>query len=125
MDPERAIARIVRCIAVLTIAGVAAAFVFWGWRAAAGFLLGAAASALNFRWLKKAAYSLGEASAGKPPRARIAVLAGLRYLVLGAGAYVIVKYSLFSVTALLAGLFVPVAAVILEMLFELVYAGTS
>jgi hypothetical protein len=38
------------------------------------------------------------------------------------GAYVIVKYSTLSLAAALCGLFVPVAAIILEILFELVYA---
>jgi hypothetical protein len=54
----------------------------------------------------------------------VAVVFGLRYLILAAGAYAIVKYSELSLAAALAGLFVAVAAVLVEILFELVYAGT-
>jgi hypothetical protein len=49
---------------------------------------------------------------------------GLRYLILGAAGYVILNYSSLSLAAAMAGLFVPVAAVILEILFELIYART-
>ena len=90
---------------------------------AIGFLLGAGASYLNFRWLKRLVDSLGAtAVSGRPPRARVAVFLGLRYLLLGAGAYVILKSSAVSLPAALAGLFVSVAAVVLEIVFELVYA---
>jgi hypothetical protein len=47
---------------------------------------------------------------------------GLRYLLMCGGAYVIVKYSNISLSAALAGLFVAVAAVIVEILFQLIYA---
>ena len=49
---------------------------------------------------------------------------GLRYFLLGLGAYAIVKFSEISLTAALVGLFAPAAAVILEILIELIYAGT-
>ena len=98
--------------------------IFLGWRWGLGYILGAAAGYLNFRWLKKLVDSLGEAASGKPPRARVAVFLGLRYLLLGAGGYVILNFSALSMAAAAVGLFVPVAAVILEILFELIYAGT-
>ena len=47
---------------------------------------------------------------------------GLRYLLLGGGAYVILKYTAISLPAALAGLFIPAAAVIVEILIQLVYA---
>ena len=86
-------------------------------------LAGAIASYLNFRWLKQIVEALG-GSGGRQPRARTAVLAGLRYGLLAAGAYGILNFSALSLRAALAGLFVSVAAVILEILFELLYAGT-
>jgi hypothetical protein len=88
------------------------------WKAMFAIGAGWAISALNFRWLKQVATSIGNASA-KP---RMAVLLGLRYVVLGGGSYAILKYTEISVAALFWGLFVAVAAVILEILFELVYA---
>lgn len=111
-------------IAILAAGGAAACAIHGGWRWSAGFLLGAGASMLNFRWLKQLVNSLGQASQGKPPKARVAVMLGLRYLILGAAGYVILNYSALSLAAAMAGLFVPVAAVILEILFELIYART-
>ena len=116
-----AVARIGRWMAVLAAAGTLGLLVWRGWPWAGGFLLGAAASYLNFRWLKQVVEALGGAG-GKPPRARVAVVLGLRYLLLGAAGYVILNFSALSLAAALAGLFVAVAAVILEILFELVYA---
>ena len=129
MDPDqlfygRALARIQSVMLFLGVAGVAAAGSYGGWRWAAGYLLGAAASYLNFHWLKKMVSALSDAAASRPPKARVAVIFGLRYLLLGIGAYAIVNFSTLSLTAALAGLFVSVTAVILEILYELVYART-
>jgi hypothetical protein len=129
MDPEqlfvgRALARIQFLIVFLSGAGTIVTMIYGGWRWAAGYVVGAGAAYLNFRWLKRLVNSLGEAAAGKPPRARVAVFLGLRYLLLAAGGYVILNFSALSMAAAALGLFVPVVAVILEILFELVYAGT-
>ena len=66
------------------------------------------------RWAKRPAASTR--ARGRVP--------GLRYLLLAAGGYVILNFTALSLAAAFFGLFVPVAAVILEILFELVYAGT-
>jgi len=124
MDLERAVGRILRLTLILTVGGAAVYLVIAGWRGGCGFLLGGLVSWLNFHWLKRTVYALGEAAAGKPPRARLAVLLGLRYLLLGLGAYAILRFSEISLTAALVGLFVPTAAVILEILIELIYART-
>jgi hypothetical protein len=113
-----AMARIGKMIWALA-AGGAIGFEIWrGWRWCLGWSLGAAISALNFRWLKQLAESLGTADA-KP---RKAVFLGLRWVILGGGLYVILEYSVISAPAALAGLLVSVAAVILEILLELMYA---
>ena len=129
MDPEqlfigRALDRIKFLIVFLSGAGTLAALVYGGWRWALGYMLGTAAGYLNFRWLKKLVDSLGEAAGGTPPRARVAVFLGLRYLLLAAGGYVILNFTTLSLAAGLIGLFVSAAAVILEILYEIVYAGT-
>jgi hypothetical protein len=116
---ERAEQRISKGIFVISAVGVAAAWVWRGWPAGAGFALGAAVSWLNYRWLKQVVDVL---ASRQPTRKRIAVVAGLRYLLLGGGAYAILHYSPVSVGAALTGLFASVAAVIVEMLFQLVYA---
>jgi ATP synthase I chain len=119
---DRALGRIRASIFALSAAGVIGAGVWRGWTWAAGFALGAAASWLNFRWLRQIVDALGGA---RPTRKRVAVLAGLRYALLGGGAYVILRYSPVSLTAALAGLFVAVAAVIIEICLELVYARSD
>jgi len=124
MDLERAVGRISRFTLALTASGAIVYFAIGGWRGGVGFLLGGMVAYLNFRWLKKTVYALGEAATGKPPRARVAVFLGLRYLLLGLAAYVILRFSEISLTACMVGLFVPTAAVILEILFELIYART-
>jgi hypothetical protein len=124
MNLDRAVERILRLTLALTVLGAAVYFVKGGWRGGCGFLLGGSISYWNFRWLKRTVYALGEAAGGKPPRARVAVLLGLRYLLLGGGAYAILKFSEISLNAALVGLFVPAAAVILEILIELIFAQT-
>ncbi len=114
----RAMRRASRLMLALGAAGAAAAFAWRGWTWGAGFVLGAVASWLNFRWLKGVADSFG----GKRPRAYVMVFGTLRYVLLVASAYAILRYSPISLPAALAGLFVAVAAVIVEAVFELVYA---
>ncbi len=120
---QRAVDRMSRWMLLLTAAGCLAAWAAAGWRGGAGFLLGAGASALNFRWLKQVVEALGETTRPRArPKARWAVIMGLRYGLLALGSYVILITSALSVPAVLGGLFVAVAAVIVEILFELVYA---
>ena len=116
---QRAEARIARVMMALAAAGAAGMLAWRGWAWAAGFALGAAASWLGFHWLRQVVHAV---SGTGRPRRRLALLGGLRYLLLGCGAYVIVRYSSISLAAVLAGLFVSAAAVIVEILFELTYA---
>jgi hypothetical protein len=127
MDPapahfETALRRIARGAAALAAAGSLACLMLRGWRWAVAYLLGAAASYLNFHWLKRVVDGVGGAATARPSP-KFAILIGLRYLLLGAGAYAIVNLTSLSLPAALIGLFVPVAAVILEIIFELIYAS--
>jgi hypothetical protein len=114
----RAVQRIWRVSFALGAAGTAGLLLWRGWTWGLGFALGAAISALNFHWLKRVSVTIGSTQA-KP---RVAVVLGLRYVILGTVAYVILKYSAISLYAMFWGLFVAVAAVVIEILFELVYA---
>jgi hypothetical protein len=114
----RAVGRIWKVMAALALAGTLGALCWRGWTWGAGFAAGAAISCLNFRWLKNLTDVLG----GKPLRRGSALVLAFRYLLLGGGAYVILRYSPVSLAALLTGLFVSIAAVIIEVLFELLYA---
>jgi hypothetical protein len=115
---ECAAARIGRILTVVAVLGTCGATALGGWKTGAGFLLGAAISGLNYHWLHKLVKSLGP---GTRPRYRSVIL-GFRYLILGGGAYVILRVSPISLTAVLAGLFVLTVAVFVEVIFEFVYA---
>src|SRR5271165_7557223 len=108
---ESALLRIARGTLALAAAGCLVCLILRGWRWAVAYLLGAAASYLNFRWLKRVVDTLGGALASRPSP-KFAILIGLRYALLGLGAYVIVNFTPLSLPAACAGLFVPVAAVI-------------
>jgi hypothetical protein len=127
MDPDQAfydsaLRRMSRWALALAAAGCLALMLWKGWRWAVAYLLGATASYLNFHWLKRVVDALGGTAQARPSP-RFAILIGLRYLLLGAGAYAIVTFTSLSLPAALTGLFVPVAAVMLEIVFELVYAS--
>jgi len=117
---DRAIGRM--RVAMLWLAGTGAltAWIWRGWPWALGFAAGAAASLLNFRWLHHLVASLGEGR--RAPRKRLVFFLAGRYLLLGLCGYVIVKVFGLSLAAALIGLFVAVAAVILEIVYELIYA---
>ena len=115
---ERAAWRIGRIMMVIGSLGACVALVARGRRWGAGFLLGAAISGLNYHWLYKLVAALGT---GVQPRHRAVVL-GFRYLILGIGAYVILRLSGISPMAVMAGVFVLTAAVFVEVVFEIVYA---
>jgi hypothetical protein len=118
-----AMGRIYRLLVAVSITGTLAALAWKGWQASAGFALGAAASTVSFRWLHRLVNALGGRNehAGKT---RLAWLFGFRYLIFGFGAYVIVKYFGISPVSVILGLFAAAAAVLIEILFELIYART-
>jgi hypothetical protein len=122
---NRSVGRMVRTMAAMSAAGVLLLWFWQGWHWGVGFALGAAASWLNFRWLKKLVDSLAQAAAGKAPKNRAAIMLGLRYLLLAAAGYVILRNSEISLAAALAGLFVSAAAVILEIVYQLVVYGST
>jgi hypothetical protein len=118
---ERALERIASLMLGFGCAGTIVLWAWGGWTRGIGFAVGAVASWLNYRWLKNVVDTL----AGRRPKSgKLVIWAGLRYLLLGAGAYVILRYSPVSIAAALAGLFVSAAAVVIEILIELLYART-
>jgi hypothetical protein len=121
MEPdlfESTATRVTRVIVVIGAAGSIAAFAWGGRTIGMSFLLGAIVGYANFRWLKGFVGGLGPG--GKPSLLTLVFL--LRYFILAAIAYVILKFSKLSLPAALAGLFTPLAAVIVEVLIQLLYA---
>ncbi len=132
-----------RRIELLTVvlgAAVAAVAAWrYSWRAAAGVAAGTALSWLNFRLLKQGigaalegfARQIAEAKAAasdaEPPPVRLPkrillrVLSG--FVLLLAALYAILTGSILPGAAVLAGLFMLVAAVLVELLYELFRSG--
>jgi hypothetical protein len=112
---DRALARMDRIAIVLGAAAALLFFVRQGWRGAAGCTLAACASIYNLRRLRALAARLGNAGSSGS-----AVLAGLRFLLLGLLCFVIIKFFGVSAVPVFAGLLVSVAAVLIELLYELI-----
>jgi ATP synthase I subunit len=115
---ERALKRMLRMTLAVGAAGAIVALILYGPRIAAGFLLGATFSLLNLRWWTGVAEAIG--GSGKAPIRGSAGLLAMRYLLVAGAIYVIVKFLKITPAALLVGLLVSVAAVMLEALYELV-----
>lgn len=122
-DYDRAAGRIARNMLWIAALGTVAACAAGGWRWAAGFLLGASLSWLNYRWLRRLVETLGGAQ--RPKRRPGSFTFALRYLLLGGAAYVILRFSRISLAGVLAGLFVLIAAVFAETIFELIYGNRT
>ena len=115
---ERALWRIRLFTVLVGLTGSMVLLVAQGFRPAAGFLAGAALSALNFRGLSMLASAIGGAS---KPGPLAAILIALRYLLIGLIIYVIVRFLGVTPAAVIWGLLAAFAAVILEILCELIF----
>lgn len=119
--------RIVRYMIVLAVTGTVTLALVFGWATGAGFLVGSAVALLNFHYLKRVVSALADkvTTTGQPQSSKGVVLRFLgRYLLMALAAYVIFRVSLASVSlaslyGLLAGLFLPVAAIMMEAGYEL------
>lgn len=117
-----ALRRIYRAMKWLAALGAIAMFPFLGGVWSIGFLLGAAVAYFNFTWLHQMVDAL--APDARPTPKRVYWFVALRYLLLGGAGYVIVKVFGMNVIATLSGFFIPAAAVIFEVLYELTHEGT-
>ena len=113
---DRALARMDRIAILLGGAAVLVFLIREGWRGALGCAAAAFASIYNLRRLKRMAADLGTGGG-----AGSAVVAGLRFLLLGGICFVIIKYFGVSVAAVFSGLLISVAAVLIEIFYELIF----
>lgn len=119
---DRALTRIKYLTLLVSLVGTVTMLFTRGRGAAAGFLAGAGLSYVNFELLSGLAYVIGGSS---PKAAGWGVLIALRYAIVGVAAYVIVRILGITPVAVLAGLLAAFAAVVLEILYELIlYART-
>jgi len=123
-----------RRIEYLTIwIGAAAAIcaaIVWGVRAGAGVAAGALLSWINFRWMKQGIATLARLSTAQQnaetvriPKMAHAKLLG-RYALLIIAAYVILRGFKSIAASLLGGLFAGVAAVLVELIGQLLRGGS-
>lgn len=122
-DDSRAIARRVgRMIAVLAAVGTVGFGVVKGPWWALSFLGGAVISAASFFLTHLLVEHLGpQQSKDDPPPASNATLMGMRYIVLGAAGYGMIRGLGLHPEAVVCGLLAAVAAVLGEVLYELIH----
>jgi hypothetical protein len=114
---ERALRRVRFLALVVGLTGTIVILLAYGLRTATGFMLGSALSILNFRGLSMLVNVIG----GAKPGAFATVLIALRYLLIGCAIYVIVRFLGVTPAAVVWGLLAAFAAVILEILYELIF----
>lgn len=115
---ELSIPRITRLTCGLSAVGALVTLGLFGVPSAVGFLVGAALSLVSVRSWSRLAESLGgDAAAKTRPAAAAMVFMMLRYLLIAGAAYVSMKYLGSAPAAVLVGLLVSFAAVVLDLLF--------
>jgi hypothetical protein len=117
--------RIQRCMIVLAVLFGLAAWIRSGGRTASGFVAGGCISYLNFYSLKRVVSALADRATQTGQggsAAGVALRFMLRYVVMAAAAYAILRGSPASLYGFLAGLFLPVAAITCEAAYEVYHA---
>jgi ATP synthase I chain len=120
-----ALPRITGVMPVLAVGVLPLLLWFWRWPVAVAFGIGALISIYNFWSLSRSVNALAEritVGQSRESGGRIVAMLLLRYLLIGAVAYVIFKSSPAAVYGLLGGLSLPVAAISCEAVFELYIA---
>jgi len=122
-----ALLRIGRAMLVLAPLLIAAAWWKFGVPAAVGFAFGCVIAYVNFHWLKRVIAGFVDRATGAATSQSgqgIVFRFLLRYFLMALGAYGILTVSPASLNGLLAGLFLPVAAIGCEAVYEL-YAALA
>ena len=116
---ERALARLPQWILMLGVAGTVVSGSFFGLASGGGFLTGSLAAYLNFRAVERVVDRVArQATENRSGGAARWMFAQFGCLVLGG--FVILRYSGFNMAAAFCGFLVCPAAVVLEILYELV-----
>jgi hypothetical protein len=119
IDYQRSTERLFRITIGIVVTGIVVAGFIRGLAGALGFALGGGAS-LGSLWLwHRVATKIGAAGEAKKSGPQTPFLVG-RFLVLFACGYVIVKTLDVNVMAAICGLFASAAAVVAEVVFELI-----
>ena len=116
-DLARAEARLPRWMMVWTVLGTIIILATGHLRLALGFALGAALAVLNYYWLHDAITALFDAGTVRVPR-RVVVKFALRYPLAFLGIYLFYRTGWLPFAGILAGMFVPVAGVLVEAVLQ-------
>lgn len=111
------------------IGSVAVALALWrfGFRFGIGLALGCAIAFVSFYWLKRAIGGFVDRAAGASASesgSGIVARFLLRYVLMAIGAYAVLTVSPASLKGFLAGLFLPVAAILCEAAYDVYVALT-
>ena len=110
--------------AVLATIVTIAATARFGWRVAAGVAIGCGLAAVNFLWMKHAITTFAgkmvqpKAPGDEKKARRSATRFVARYALVAVVVYVIFASSVVSLSGVLVGLFLPVAAILVEAVYE-------
>jgi hypothetical protein len=118
---RRIFRHLVLTMLALALAVAPAVWIRFNRAQALSFLLGSAVAIANFYWLRRTVEALGaafDATGTKPSSARVVLRFLLRYLLIAYAAYVILRSSAASLYGLIAGLSLPVAAILIEAVYE-------
>jgi len=118
-----ALDRIRRFMAAIGVATTLVVWIFVGWKVAIGLVLGCVIAWVNFYWLKQVVSALSDrvVSSGRKQGGRgVVVRFILRYALIALGAYVIFRVSRDILYGLLGVLFLTVAAILCEAVYEVV-----
>ena len=117
--------RVLRLAIGLSTLAVVAAIFAAGWKSSLGVMLGASIGILNFVWLHQGAELLvrrmiaaGENAGSSPSKLRVWLFFPLRYMVVIAAVYAILKGYPGVLVSFIVGLAVPVFALMGEGVYE-------
>jgi ATP synthase I chain len=116
-----ALDRIRRFMAAIGVVATVAVSVLFGWKVGAGMALGCVIAWVNFYWLKQAVSALADrvTSTGRTQSSSGVVARFLlRYALIALAGYAIFRVSRDSLYGLLGGLFLTVAAILCEAVYE-------
>jgi hypothetical protein len=114
-DLVRAEARMPRWMIAIALVGAVATLLTGHWRVAAGVAVGAALGIMNYLWLHQAIVALLNAEQAGVPKTVVAKML-VRYPLLLAGMFWFCKTGWLPISAIMGGLLVPGAGVLVESL---------
>ena len=123
---RRAIHRIEQFTVFFAVAGIVLVWGMFTYRHAIGFAIGTILAFVSFLMMKRMVNAIGGEAAPTTRSARGSAIAmGFRYLIIGGVVFAMMRVSGVSPWPVFAGLMTTVAAVLAEIVYELVTASSS